>query len=138
MIKWGDAKSAKYGTLTVLRERRCGRPGTALKVCSACQFRTVQYSSYIHEDGALQNNIFYYLMINIKMTLSISYCLIGCLRVQVKTCRYCRKEDLSVTINNDLVADIPVVYALHILHILASLHGLDLVKKFIPLFIFTG
>ncbi|TVU28818.1 hypothetical protein EJB05_20353, partial [Eragrostis curvula] len=32
LIKWVDAKSAKYGTLTVLRERRCGRPGTALKV----------------------------------------------------------------------------------------------------------
>ncbi|KQK00668.1 tripeptidyl-peptidase 2 isoform X2 [Brachypodium distachyon] len=32
LIKWVDAKSAKYGTLTVLRERRCGRFGTALKV----------------------------------------------------------------------------------------------------------
>ncbi|WVZ74307.1 hypothetical protein U9M48_022508 [Paspalum notatum var. saurae] len=32
LVKWVDAKSAKYGTLTVLRERRCGRPGTALKV----------------------------------------------------------------------------------------------------------
>ncbi|KAK3154839.1 hypothetical protein QOZ80_2BG0195730 [Eleusine coracana subsp. coracana] len=34
LIKWVDPKSAKYGTLTVLRERRCGRPGTALKVLS--------------------------------------------------------------------------------------------------------
>ncbi|CAN6252649.1 unnamed protein product [Urochloa humidicola] len=34
LIKWVDAKSTKYGTLTVLRERRCGRPGTALKVLS--------------------------------------------------------------------------------------------------------
>uniref|UniRef100_M8AQP4 tripeptidyl-peptidase II n=1 Tax=Aegilops tauschii TaxID=37682 RepID=M8AQP4_AEGTA len=32
LIKWVDAKSTKYGTLTVLRERRCGRCGTALKV----------------------------------------------------------------------------------------------------------
>ncbi|KAL6911947.1 hypothetical protein ACP4OV_000752 [Aristida adscensionis] len=32
LIKWVDAKSAKYGTLTVLRERRCRRLGTALKV----------------------------------------------------------------------------------------------------------
>jgi tripeptidyl-peptidase II len=34
LIKWVDAKFAKYATLTVLRERQCGRPGTALKVCS--------------------------------------------------------------------------------------------------------
>ena len=34
LIKWVDAKSTKYGTLTVLRERRCGRCGTALKVYS--------------------------------------------------------------------------------------------------------
>jgi len=32
LIKWVDAKSGNYGTLCVLRERRCGRPGTALKV----------------------------------------------------------------------------------------------------------
>ncbi|KAL6634882.1 hypothetical protein ACP70R_027553 [Stipagrostis hirtigluma subsp. patula] len=32
LIKWVDAKSAKYSTLTVIRERRCGRLGTALKV----------------------------------------------------------------------------------------------------------
>ena len=32
LIKWVDAKSTKYGTLSVLRERRCGRLGTALKV----------------------------------------------------------------------------------------------------------
>uniref|UniRef100_A0ACD5Z3T0 Uncharacterized protein n=1 Tax=Avena sativa TaxID=4498 RepID=A0ACD5Z3T0_AVESA len=32
LIKWVDAKTTKYGTLTVLRERRCGRCGTALKV----------------------------------------------------------------------------------------------------------
>uniref|UniRef100_A0A0E0K3A0 tripeptidyl-peptidase II n=1 Tax=Oryza punctata TaxID=4537 RepID=A0A0E0K3A0_ORYPU len=32
LIKWVDAKSTKYGSLTVLRERRCGRLGTALKV----------------------------------------------------------------------------------------------------------
>uniref|UniRef100_A0A2P2LLV1 Tripeptidyl-peptidase 2 isoform X2 n=1 Tax=Rhizophora mucronata TaxID=61149 RepID=A0A2P2LLV1_RHIMU len=30
--KWVDVKSSKYGTLTVLRERRHGRHGTALKV----------------------------------------------------------------------------------------------------------
>ncbi|OMO97822.1 hypothetical protein COLO4_14332 [Corchorus olitorius] len=30
--KWVDLKSSKYGTLSVLRERRCGRLGTALKV----------------------------------------------------------------------------------------------------------
>jgi hypothetical protein len=41
LIKWVDAKSAKYGTLTVLREKRCGRPGTALKVCSAYQVLTI-------------------------------------------------------------------------------------------------
>lgn len=29
--KWVDVKS-KYGTLLVIREQRCGRPGTALKV----------------------------------------------------------------------------------------------------------
>ncbi|AQK73356.1 Tripeptidyl-peptidase 2 [Zea mays] len=32
LIKWVDVKSAKYGTSTVLREKRCGRPGTALKI----------------------------------------------------------------------------------------------------------
>uniref|UniRef100_A0A0D9VJ70 Tripeptidyl-peptidase 2 n=1 Tax=Leersia perrieri TaxID=77586 RepID=A0A0D9VJ70_9ORYZ len=32
LIKWVDVKSTKYGSLTVLRERRCGRLGTALKV----------------------------------------------------------------------------------------------------------
>ncbi|CAM0944651.1 unnamed protein product [Alopecurus aequalis] len=32
LIKWVDAKSTKYGNLTVLRERRCGRCGSALKV----------------------------------------------------------------------------------------------------------
>uniref|UniRef100_A0A0D3F8K4 tripeptidyl-peptidase II n=1 Tax=Oryza barthii TaxID=65489 RepID=A0A0D3F8K4_9ORYZ len=32
LIKWVDAKTTKYGSLTVLRERRCGRFGTALKV----------------------------------------------------------------------------------------------------------
>ena len=30
--KWVDLKSSKYGTLLVLRERRSGRLGTALKV----------------------------------------------------------------------------------------------------------
>lgn len=30
--KWVDIKSSKYGTLWVVRERRCGRLGTALKV----------------------------------------------------------------------------------------------------------
>ncbi|XAR53659.1 Tripeptidyl-peptidase II [Bertholletia excelsa] len=30
--KWVDVKSSKYGTLFVIRERRCGRLGTALKV----------------------------------------------------------------------------------------------------------
>ena len=30
--KWVDLKSSKYGTLLVIRERRCGRLGTALKV----------------------------------------------------------------------------------------------------------
>jgi hypothetical protein len=30
--KWVDAKSSKYGTLLVLRERRRGRLGAALKV----------------------------------------------------------------------------------------------------------
>lgn len=29
--KWADIKSSKYGTLLVMRERRCGRFGTALK-----------------------------------------------------------------------------------------------------------
>ncbi|KAB2016864.1 hypothetical protein ES319_D08G122200v1 [Gossypium barbadense] len=32
LTKWVDLKSSKYGTLSVLRERRCGRLGTALKV----------------------------------------------------------------------------------------------------------
>ncbi|XVF50835.1 hypothetical protein PTKIN_Ptkin04bG0135800 [Pterospermum kingtungense] len=32
LMKWVDLKSSKYGTLSVLRERRCGRLGTALKV----------------------------------------------------------------------------------------------------------
>uniref|UniRef100_A0A0E0CPF6 tripeptidyl-peptidase II n=1 Tax=Oryza meridionalis TaxID=40149 RepID=A0A0E0CPF6_9ORYZ len=32
LIKWVDAKTTKYGSLTILRERRCGRLGTALKV----------------------------------------------------------------------------------------------------------
>ncbi|KNA22818.1 hypothetical protein SOVF_030530 [Spinacia oleracea] len=30
--KWADVKTAKYGTLSVIRERRCRRLGTALKV----------------------------------------------------------------------------------------------------------
>ena len=30
--KWVDVKSSKYGTLVVIRERRSGRLGTALKV----------------------------------------------------------------------------------------------------------
>lgn len=30
--KWVNVKSSKYGTLLVIRERRCGRPGAALKV----------------------------------------------------------------------------------------------------------
>lgn len=30
--KWVDVKSAKYGTLYIIRERRKGRLGTALKV----------------------------------------------------------------------------------------------------------
>nr|CAB3450616.1 unnamed protein product [Digitaria exilis] len=47
LIKWVDAKSAKYGTLTVLRERRCGRPGTALKVCYAYQFPIICKCSHI-------------------------------------------------------------------------------------------
>lgn len=47
LIKWVDAKSAKYGTLTVLRERRCGRPGTALKVCYAYQFPIICMCSHI-------------------------------------------------------------------------------------------
>lgn len=34
--KWVDVKSAKYGTLTVMHERRCGRLGTALKVIVSC------------------------------------------------------------------------------------------------------
>lgn len=32
--KWVDVKSSKFVTLTVLREKRCGRLGTALKVLS--------------------------------------------------------------------------------------------------------
>ncbi|PPS04368.1 hypothetical protein GOBAR_AA16297 [Gossypium barbadense] len=32
LTKWVDLKSSKYGTLSVMRERRCGRLGTALKV----------------------------------------------------------------------------------------------------------
>jgi hypothetical protein len=32
---WVDVKSSKYGTLLVLRERRSGRLGTALKVFSS-------------------------------------------------------------------------------------------------------
>lgn len=31
--KWVNIKSSKYGTLLVIRERRSGRLGTALKVC---------------------------------------------------------------------------------------------------------
>jgi len=31
--KWVDVKSSKYGTITVIRERRSGRLGSALKVC---------------------------------------------------------------------------------------------------------
>ena len=30
--KWVEVKSSKYGTLSVLREKRSGRLGTALKV----------------------------------------------------------------------------------------------------------
>lgn len=30
--KWVDVKSSKYATLLVIREKRCGRLGTALKV----------------------------------------------------------------------------------------------------------
>jgi len=32
LTKWVDVKSSKYGTLTVLREKRLSRLGTALKV----------------------------------------------------------------------------------------------------------
>ncbi|XP_030500340.2 tripeptidyl-peptidase 2 [Cannabis sativa] len=32
--KWVDVKSSKYGTLLVIRERRCGRLGTALKAAT--------------------------------------------------------------------------------------------------------
>ncbi|CAN8274352.1 unnamed protein product [Cochlearia groenlandica] len=32
LTKWVDVKSSKFGTLTVLREKRLSRPGTALKV----------------------------------------------------------------------------------------------------------
>lgn len=31
--KWADVKASKYGTLSVIREIRSNRPGTALKVC---------------------------------------------------------------------------------------------------------
>ncbi|KAK8511926.1 hypothetical protein V6N12_074615 [Hibiscus sabdariffa] len=41
LTKWVDLKSSKYGTLFVLRERRCGRLGTALKVVN----------DMIHDDG---------------------------------------------------------------------------------------
>lgn len=34
LTKWVDVKSSKYGTLYVLREKRFGRLGTALKVFS--------------------------------------------------------------------------------------------------------
>lgn len=45
--KWVDIKSSKYGTLYVLRERRTGRTGTALKVnlhylCCNLRHRLVQ------------------------------------------------------------------------------------------------
>lgn len=36
--RWVDVKSSKYGTLLVLRERRSGRLGTALKVFSSFLF----------------------------------------------------------------------------------------------------
>lgn len=39
--KWADIKSSKYGTLLVMRERRCGRFGTALKVCFAMKLTLI-------------------------------------------------------------------------------------------------
>lgn len=37
--KWVDVNSSRYGKLSVLRERRLGRLGTALKViCCFCNF----------------------------------------------------------------------------------------------------
>jgi tripeptidyl-peptidase-2 len=36
--RWVDVNSSKYGTLLVLRERRSGRLGTALKVFSSFLF----------------------------------------------------------------------------------------------------
>ena len=44
LIKWVDAKSTKYGNLTVLRERRCGRCGSALKVYSPYQAPVSMFS----------------------------------------------------------------------------------------------
>lgn len=41
--KWADIKSSKYGTLLVMRERRCGRFGTALKVCFAMKYLSLLY-----------------------------------------------------------------------------------------------
>lgn len=42
--KWVDVKSYKYGLLLVLRERRCGRLGTALKVKSILILNLLQFS----------------------------------------------------------------------------------------------
>lgn len=89
LIKWVDAKSAKYGTLTVLREKRCGRPGTALKVCSAYQVLTCSYVIF---------------MITVKWLFClhvISYSIAEWLLVQVKTCSTAEYYILSATMFND-------------------------------------
>lgn len=39
--KWVDVKSSKYGTLSVIHERRRGRLGTALKVTFSMPFLVV-------------------------------------------------------------------------------------------------
>ncbi|WRX16951.1 Peptidase S8/S53 domain - like 10 [Theobroma cacao] len=53
--KWVDLKSSKYGTLSVLRERRSGRLGTALKVLN----------DMIQDDGEPPKKKFY----ELKLTL---------------------------------------------------------------------
>lgn len=44
--KWVDVKSSKHGILLVTRERRSGRPGTALKVLPDSTIASCQVAFY--------------------------------------------------------------------------------------------
>lgn len=66
LTKWVDVKSSKFCTLTVLREKRLSRPGTALKVNTHLSHLQIQQEKlqmvFLTVKKVIDNGTFRFLM----------------------------------------------------------------------------